>query len=140
MTRKTTTIRANVATRLTNLGIFNNVIQGSASIDTITNTGVFPACTIVLPDGSYDDTPLDGVGDIVSTLDISIYYKKSLGAQVMETELDTLGETVENDFESGDKTFSNSMNTIVPDSFNYVIDTDSGIGVLNLTYNIKFKR
>lgn len=141
MTRKTTTIRGNVTTRLANLGIFNDIVQGSSTIDTITNsTNVFPACTVALPDGNYDDSPLDGVGDILSTLELGIYYKKSLGAQVLETELDVLGESVENDFESGDKTFSNSIISIVPDSFNYVIDTGSGIGVLNLTYNIKFKR
>ena len=138
MTRKTTTIRQNVAARLTALGIFNDVLEGSASVNTINNAGVFPVCTVGLLDGVYTDEPLDGPAYTETTLNVVIYFKKTLSSQVIETELDVLAETVENDFETGDKTFSDSLKVVVPDSFNYVIDTDSGIGVLNLVYRIKF--
>lgn len=140
MTRKTTTIRQNVAARVTTLGIFNSVYEGEQSINTVNNSNAFPACTVTVKDGTYDTAPLDGVGDIESQLDVLIYFKKTLSTQVIETELDVLAETVENDFENGDKTFTNSLISIVPDSFSYVVDIDSGVGVLNLTYRIKFKR
>lgn len=125
--RITTEIRNKMAERLENLAYFNKVYKQKRSNISDQN---LPAVSVISGAGVYSN----GTSETDHTVRLEIRAKDVN----IQDALDAHAEVVEPLFKVGD-TLDGLIEWLRPDSFDYILDDDSDVGVMVLDFNVKYE-
>jgi len=124
--RKTQEIREAVAADVEALAAFNVYSYGK---DNIADDNL-PAVTVTIAGGSFEN----GAEDCVVGLRVEIKAK----ATKVENTLDSHAELIEPLFPIG-HTLNGLVEYMLPESFDYAIDSSSSTGTMGLNFNVKYE-